>query len=99
MIIGGCYNHDVASIEGHQFFAELQLKDLHQTFNGLELSQMDHTYGRRTKGIDSIVFNPNLRKYMEVSGLFETNEILNTDHISHVIDANLEVYFQEDFSG
>ena len=60
---------------------------------------MDHVNSRETKCMDSIVVTPNLRKYMEGSRLIETNEILNIDHRSCGIDAHLEAYFQEEFSG
>ena len=53
---------------------------------------------RGTKCIDSIAFTPNLRKHIEGSRLFETNEIVNTDHRSYVVDTHLEECFQEEFS-
>ena len=96
--IGGDYNQNVASNEAKQFFVELQLKDFHQTFNRIEVSQTDHTNNRGTKCIDSIVVTPNLRKQIEGSRLFEKNEIVNTEHRSYVVDINLEEDFQEDFS-
>ena len=80
VIIGGDYNQDIALTEVQQFFTELQLKDLHQTFNGIEVKYMDHTHSRGTKCIDSIAATPNIRKHIEGSKLFETNEIINTDH-------------------
>ena len=36
---------------------------------------------------------------MKGSMIFETNEILKTDHRSHVIGMNLEEYFRVEFSG
>ena len=37
VMIGGDYNQDIASTEVQQFFNELQMKDVHQTTNGIEL--------------------------------------------------------------
>ena len=74
------------------------MKDVHQTTNGVELKEMNHTYSRGIKCIDSIVETPSTRKYVEGSSLRETNEIINTDHQSHVIDINLEECFKEEFS-
>ena len=74
------------------------MKDVHQTTNGIELKEMDHTHSRGTKCIDSIAATSNVRKHIEGCSLYETNEIINTDHRSHVIDVNLEEYFLEEFS-
>ena len=46
----------------------------------MQLNQIDHTHNRGTKFIDSNVATPNLRKHIEGSRLFETNEISSTDH-------------------
>ena len=35
VMIGGDYNQDIASTEVQQFFNELQMKDVHQTTNGI----------------------------------------------------------------
>ena len=71
---------------------------MQQTTNSTELKEMDHTHGRGTKCIDSIAATPNMRKHIEGSSLHETNEIMNADHRSHVIDTNLGEYFKEEFS-
>ena len=92
---GGDHNQDIGSIELHQFFAELQLQYVHQTFNGLEWKELDHTHIRGTKYIDSIVATPRIRKNLEGSRLFETNEIMNADNLSYVIDINLEDFFKK----
>ena len=60
---------------------------------------MDHAHSRGTKSMCSIAVNPELRKCVEGSILFKTNEIVNTVHRYYVVDINLEEYFQEEFSG
>ena len=72
---------------------------MHQTFNGLELKELYYAHSRGTKWIDSIVATPNIRNHSEGIRLFKTNEIMNADHRSHVVDINLEEDFQEEFSG
>ena len=96
--IGGDCNQDIAPTEVQQFFNELQMKDVHQTTNVIELNEIDHTYSRVTKHIDSIAATPNARKHIERRSLHGTNEIINTDHRSCVIDINLEECFLEEFS-
>ena len=59
---------------------------------------MFNTNIRVKKCINSIAVTPNLKKHIEGRILFETNEISNTDDRLHVIDVNLEAYFQEEFS-
>ena len=98
-MIEGDYNQEIESNEVKQFFAQLQLQDVHQNFNEIELSQMDHTHNRGTKCIDSIDVTPDLIKHVKGSRLFEKNEIVNTDHRHYVIDINLEECFQDEFSG
>ena len=90
MTIGGDYDQDIALNLVHQFFAELQIQDLHQNFNELDMKALDHTCSRGTKCIDSIAATPNIRKHMEGSRMFETNEITIADHMSCVVDINLE---------
>ena len=99
VMIGEDCNQNIASIEVQIFCAELQFKDVHQSFNGLELSQKHHTHVRGIKYAGSIVVTPNLRKHIECSRLFETHVIFNRDNRSCVIGMNLEDCFQEDFSG
>ena len=60
---------------------------------------MDHIHVRGQKGIDSIDVTPNLRNHIEGSKLFETDEIVNTNHQQYVVNINLEEFFQEEFSG
>ena len=72
---------------------------MHQIFDELDVKELDHTHSRGTKCIDSIAATPNIRKHMEGSRLFETNEMTITDHRVCVVDINLEQYFQEEFSG
>ena len=50
--MGGDHDQDIESNKVKQFFSELQLQDVRQTFNGIELSQIDHTNSRGTMYID-----------------------------------------------
>ena len=98
VMIGGDYNQDIASTEVQQFFNELQIKDVHQMTNVIEIKEMDHTHSRGTKCIGSFAETCNVRKHIEGCSIYQTNEIINTDHRSHAIDVNLEDYFLEEFS-
>ena len=81
------------------FFAELQVQELHNIFNELDVKELDHMHSRGTKCVDSLVATPNIRKHTEGSRMFETSEIMITDHRAYRVDINLEEYFQKEFSG
>ena len=68
---GGCWNQDVASNEVQQFFTESQVQDLHQTFNGLDVKELEHTHSRWTKRTHQVTATPSMRKHIEGSRLFE----------------------------
>ena len=70
-------------------FAELQVQDLDQPFNGLDIKELDHTYNRETKCIYLIVATLKIIKNKEGSVVFEANEIMNTDHRELIVDINL----------
>ena len=80
------------------FFAELQVQELHNIFNELDVKELDHMHSRGTTCVDSLVATPNIRKHTEGSRMFETSEIMITDHIACGVDINLEEYFQKEFS-
>ena len=63
---------------------------MHQIFNIIELTKLDHTYSRGTKCIDVIAISETLLEYLEGSKLFEIYKITNTDHRECVINMNLE---------
>ena len=66
--------------QSSEVFSELQLQDVYQTFNGLELKELDYTRSKGTKWIGSIEATPSMWKYLEDRRLFETNKIMNEDH-------------------
>ena len=69
---------------------ELEVKDVHISFNMIEVINLDSTHivGSRCK--DSIAVSYNLIEFVEGSKLYEINEIINIDHRSYVIDLNIE---------
>ena len=77
---------------------ELGVRDVYQYFNMLELQEIDHTYCDRAKYINSLAVSDRIIPFLEGLALYEINEIMRSDHRSYVIDLNLEVYFEEQFS-
>jgi len=71
---------------------------MHQIFNMIESTKLDHIYREETKYIDVIPISENLSEYLEKSKLFEIHEIVNTDYRGHIIDMNLEEFFKKKFS-
>ena len=49
VMAGGGWNQDVESNELQHFFVELQAQYLHQTFNVLDVEELDHKHSRGTK--------------------------------------------------
>ena len=90
IVIGGDYNQDIVSREVANFHTELGVKDVHSSFNMIELKNLDHICIVRSKWIDSITMSYDLIEFIEGSKLHKTNDITNTDYRSYVIDLNIE---------
>ena len=69
---------------------ELGVKDIHSSFNMIEVTNLDSIHIAGSKCIDSIAVSYNLMKFVERSKLCKINEIINTDHRSYIIDLNIE---------
>ena len=72
------------------FYAELGVKDMHSSFNMIELENLNYTFIVGSKWIDSIAISYDLIEFVEGSKLYKTNVIINTDYRSYVIDLNIE---------
>jgi hypothetical protein len=69
---------------------ELEVKDVHISFNMIEVTNLDSAHIVGSRCIDSIAVSYNLIEFVEGSKLYETNKIINTDNRSYVIDLNIE---------
>ena len=67
---------------------------MHSLFNMIELEDLDYAFIAESKCIDSIAASYNLMKFVEGSQLHDTNEIINIDYRSYVIDMNIDLYFE-----
>ena len=95
MIVVGNFNQDIASKEMRDFYSKLQIQDVHQIYNYINIKQLDNTHQNRSKAIDSIAISDNLIEILEGSRLCKVDEILRIDHRRHVIDLNLDQFFEE----
>ena len=66
--------------EIQQFYSEVGVQDVHYVFNKIEFNQMDNTHQEGSFPIDSIAVSPNLMECIEGCRLFETNELIISDH-------------------
>ena len=98
IIIGGDLNQDIASKEVQEFYSNLRVKDIHQSFNYIILNNLDYTHRWEIKYIDSITVTLVILEYAEGSKLYKRCDIIDTDHRSHIIDINLESYYKDEFS-
>ena len=53
---------------------------MHQNFNHIRVKDIDKTYRKRSKCIDSIVASINILEYIEGSKLLEINKVLDADY-------------------
>ena len=74
------------------------MNDIHQRFNRININKLDNTYKNRKKYIDTIATLDNIMSFAEGCTLCKTNEIIDTDHRRHIVDIDLNAYFDEDFS-
>ena len=68
---------------------------MHSNFNQIDINNLDNTYKKGSKCIDSIVVLHRLLNYIKESRLFDVDEITLIDYRAYVIDLNLEQYFSE----
>ena len=99
ILIIGDYNQDVTTREIKDFFQELKVWDIHQSYNLIADKELDCTYIGGSRCIDSIAGTQNILDFMEGSKLLEANEIIILDYRAFVIDINMESYFKERLSG
>ena len=99
VLIMGDYNQDVIIREIKDFFQELKVQDIYQSYNLIADKELDCTYIGGSSYIDSIAGTQNILDFVEGSKLLEANEITISDHRKFVIDINIESYFGESFSG
>jgi len=98
IIIMGDYNQDITSNEIKSFFNKIKLWDIHQSYNLIPENNLDKTYIRGLKCIDSVAITQNLLDLIKGSKLLEANKVTKSDHRVLLIDINLEEYFKETMS-
>ena len=98
IILLGDLNQSIYSSEVKSFYNKLGLKDIYQWYNKIEEGQMNNTCMIGSEPIDSVAATINILQIVEGCKLIETNDIIITDHRSHIINFNFEEYFCEQFS-
>ena len=68
---------------------------MHESYNIIQYEDLDPTFIRGSKCIDSIAATYNLLDFVEGSKLLEAHEITIIDHRSFIIDINIERYFDD----
>ena len=71
---------------------------MHSRINHIPLESLNKTHAQRSNAADSVAASEGLIERIEESMLVSNQEIINTDHRAHIIDANLEECFNEEFS-
>jgi len=80
-----------------EFYAQIRVKDVHQSFNYIEV-EVNGTYKHGSNCLDSIATSQDIMQYVEGSKLLEINKVVYTDHQSYLIDINFEQYFDKEFA-
>ena len=73
-----------------EFYTKIGVKDVYQSFNYIEVEDLDGTYKRSSNCLDSIAASQDIIQYIEGSKILEVNEVVNTNHRSYLIDVNFE---------
>jgi len=81
-----------------KFYQKINVRDIYQSYNFIPEKELDKTYIRDFKYINSIAVTQNLLDFVEGSALLEASEIIITDHRAILIDINLDSYFKETMS-
>ena len=98
VIIAGDMNQNVSSNEIRKFYSEIGVDEVHSRINQTPIENLDKTCVNGSNAIDSVAVSEGLMEFVEGSLLVSNNEIINTDHRAYIVDANLEDYFNEEFS-
>ena len=98
LILAGDLNQDVNSSKVQQFFAEIGIEDVHSRINQIPRSEMDKTFMRGSKAINTLTVSEGLFKFIEGSKLQSHNKIIPSDYRFYIVDIDLEDYFNEEFS-
>ena len=82
-----------------EFYTQIEVKNVYQSFNYVEVEELDGTYKRGSNCLDSISVSQDIMQYVESSKLLEINEVVHTDYQSYLIDINFKQYFDKEFAG
>ena len=74
------------------------MRDIYQSYNLIADEELDSTYIRGSKSINSIVVTKNILDFIEGLKLLKANEIIITNYRALLIDINMEGYFKETLS-
>ena len=98
IILAGDFNQGISEKAVRQFYAEIGVTDVHSKINNVMIIQLDKTYKRGSRAIDSIAASSGIMEYIEGSKLVDYSEIVESDHRGYVIDVAMEEYFEIEFS-
>ena len=73
-----------------EFYTKIGVKDVYQSFNYIEVEDLDGTYKRSSNCLDLIAASQDIIQYIEGSKILEVNEVVNTNYRSYLIDVNFE---------
>ena len=98
IILTGDLNQSIKSNEAQRFFEELGITDAHSRINNIPIDQLDKTYINGSNAIDAIAMSEGILEHVEGSILLSYAEIVSSDHRPHIVDANMEDYFNEELN-
>jgi len=98
VVIVGDLNQFIRANKIQVFFNEVGVRDVHSTINQIEMRNIDNTFIRGSKLIDTITMSNGIIQYIKECRLIEENAIVLSDHHVYLVDVNLEQYFSKQFS-
>lgn len=98
IIIAGDFNQGISEKAVKEFFAEIEVTDVHSKMNNVAAMHLDKTYKKVSRAIDSIAVSSRVMSYIEGSKLVECSDAVESDHRGYIIDAAMEDYFEMEFS-
>ena len=66
--------------------------------NNISIENLDKICKKGSKPIDSIVVKSGVMDYVEGCELLSYNKIVEIDYRAHMIDVNIDKYFNEEFN-
>ena len=93
IILAGDFNQGISEQVVKQFYVEIGVTDVYSKINNVMITQLDKTYKRGSRAIDSIAALFGIMQYIEGYKLLEYNKIVESDYRVYMIDVAIEEYF------